>query len=158
MIFVYATSPSNSIFKPKAPFANKKQKRLIKLNLFINSPIYYTQQYGIDDDIYQLCSYISNNIDIAKYTTAIDTMAITPIIAPKELEPDKLRRARIFVTAADISIPLSYEEYVDGDVHEKKKMIIENIIDSAQVLKKKLKSKFNFELFSSDLEQLILKY
>jgi len=85
-------------------------------------------------------------------------MAITPIIAPKELEPDKLRRARIFVTAADISIPLSYEEYVDGDVHEKKKMIIENIIDSAQVLKKKLKSKFNFELFSNDLEQLILKY
>lgn len=97
MIFVYSTSSSNSVFKPKAPFANKKQKRLIKLNLFINSPIYYTQQYGIDDDIYQLCSYISNNIDIAKYTTAIDTMAITPIIAPKELEPDKLRRAKFLL-------------------------------------------------------------
>ena len=128
------------------------------MNLFINSPAYYTQQYGIEDDIYKLQSYISNNMNITKYTTAIETIAITPIIAPKELEPDKLRKEIIFVTAADISIPLSFEDYVNADINGKKKLIIENIINSAKILKKKLKSKFDLEMFLSDLEQLILNY
>ena len=125
------------------------------MNLFINSPIYYTQQYGIDNEIYKLCAYIVKNIDITKYTTAIDTLAITPIIAPKELDPDKLRNEMIFVRAADISIPLSFEDYINADIKKKKKMIIENIIDSAVILKKKLKSKFDLEMFINDLENLI---
>lgn len=128
------------------------------MNLFINSPVYYTQQHGVEDGIYKLYSYISNNIDITKYTTAIDTMAITPIIAPKELEPDKLRKEMIFVRAADISIPLNFEDYAGADINKKEKMIIENIINSAKVLKKKLKSKFNLEMFLSDLKELISNY
>lgn len=128
------------------------------MNLFINSPVYYTQQYGIDDDIYKFFSYIANSIDITKYTSIIDTIAITPIIAPKELEPDKLRKERIFVRAADISIPLSFEDYVNADVNGKKKMVIDNIINSAKILKKKLKSKFNLEMFLSDLEQVVSNY
>lgn len=122
------------------------------MNLFINSPAYYTRKYGIEDEIYKLCRYISKNIDIAKYTTAIDTMAITP----KQLEPDKLRKENIFVRAADISVPLSFEDYVNADIEAKKRMIIKNIIDSAKVLKKKLKSKFNLEMFLNDLECLSL--
>lgn len=125
------------------------------MNLFINSPIYYTRQYGIDDEIYKLCFYIAKNIDITKYTTAIDTLAITPIIAPKGLDPNKLRNEMIFVRAANISIPLSFEDYINADIKKKKKMIIENIIDSAVILKKKLKSKFDLEMFINDLENLI---
>lgn len=131
---------------------------MVKLNLFINSPAYYTQKYGVDDDIYKLCSYISNNMDITKYTTAIDTMAITPIIAPKELDPEKLKKEKIFVRAADISIPLSFENYINASISERKKMIIENIIISAKILKKKLKYKFDLEVFLLDLECLISKY
>ena len=131
---------------------------MVKLNLFINSPVYYTQQYGIQDDIYKMCSYISSNTDITKYTTVIDTMAITPIIAPRELGPDNLRKEIIFARAADISIPLSFEDYVDADIDEKKKMVIENIINSAKILKKKLKSKFNLKMFLNDLELLISNY
>lgn len=85
-------------------------------------------------------------------------MAITPIIAPKELGPDKLRKERIFVRAADISIPLSFEDYVNSDINGKKKMVIDNIINSAKILKKKLKSKFNLEMFLSYLEQVISNY
>lgn len=129
-----------------------------RMNIFINSPTYYTQNFGIDDEIYKLSSYISRNMDIAKYTTAIDTMAITPIIAPKQLEPDKLRTEIIFARAANISIPLSFEDYVDADINEKKKMVIENIMNSAKILRKKLKTKFNLELFLRDLEQLLLNY
>ena len=125
------------------------------MNLFINSPIYYTRQYGIDDEIYKLCFYIAKNIDITKYTAAIDTLAITPIIAPKGLDPNKLRNEMIFVRAANISIPLNFEDYINADIKKKKKMIIEDIIDSAVILKKKLKSKFDLEMFINDLENLI---
>ena len=128
------------------------------MNLFINSPVYYTQKYGIQDEIYKMCSYISSNIDITKYTTEVDTIAITPIIAPKELGPDKLRKEIIFARAADISIPLSFEDYVNADIDQKKKMIIENIINSAKILKKKLKSKFNLEMFLNNLKLLISNY
>lgn len=131
---------------------------MVKLNLFINSPVYYTQKYGVEDEIYKLNYYISHNIDITKYTSVIDTIAITPIIAPKELEPDKLKKEMIFARAADISVPLSFNDYVDADIGEKKKMVIDNIINSFKILKKKLKSKFNFELFLSDLDQLISNY
>ena len=105
-----------------------------------------------------MCSYISSNTDITKYTTVIDTMAITPIIATRELGPDNLRKEIIFARAADISIPLSFEDYVDADIDEKKKMVIENIINSAKILKKKLKSKFNLKMFLNDLELLISNY
>ena len=132
--------------------------RQLNMNLFINSPAYYTQQYGVEDDIYKLYSYISKHIDITKYTSAIDTMAITPIIAPKELGPDKLRKEMIFARAADISIPLSFEDYAGADINKKKKMIVENIVNSAKVLKKKLRSKFNLEMFLSDLKELISNY
>ena len=54
------------------------------MNLFINSPAYYTTKNGIIDDIYFLCVCISKNIDIASYTNIIETIGITPIIAPKE--------------------------------------------------------------------------
>lgn len=128
------------------------------MNFFINSPVYYTQRYGIQDDIYKMCFYISNNINITKYTILIDTMAITPIIAPSELGPNKLRKEIIFARAADVSIPLSFEDYVDGDIDEKKKMIVENIINSAKILKKKLKSKFNLEMFLNDFEFLLSNY
>ena len=131
---------------------------MVILNLFINSPVYYTQKYGIQDEIYKMCSYISSNIDITKYTTEVDTIAITPIIAPKELGPDKLRKEIIFARAADISIPLSFEDYVNADIDQKKKMVIENIINSAKILKKKLKSKFNLEMFINNLKLLILNY
>ena len=131
---------------------------MVILNLFINSPVYYTQKYGIQDEIYKMCSYISSNIDITKYTTEVDTIAITPIIAPKELGPDKLRKEIIFARAADISIPLSFEDYVNADIDQKKKMIIENIINSAKILKKKLKSKFNLEMFLNNLKLLISNY
>lgn len=65
------------------------------MNLFINSPSYYTQEKGVIDDIYQLCRKISLNIDITLYTDALDTIGITPIIAPTQiLESGKWREER----------------------------------------------------------------
>lgn len=42
------------------------------MNLFINSPSYYTQEYGVIDEIYRMCAYISENIDIRLYTECFE--------------------------------------------------------------------------------------
>ena len=47
------------------------------MNLFINSPSYYTQEYGVIDEIYRMCAYISENIDIRLYTECLDTVSYT---------------------------------------------------------------------------------
>lgn len=50
------------------------------MNLFINSPAYFTQEYGVIDEIYDLCKRISTTIDVKRYTDCIDTFT-----GPKEM-------------------------------------------------------------------------
>jgi hypothetical protein len=57
---------------------------MVKMGVCINSPAYYTQIYGIDEEIYKICLLITKNIDIQKYTSKLDNIGITPIIAPTE--------------------------------------------------------------------------
>ena len=128
------------------------------MNIFINSPSYYTQNFGVDDEVYKLCSYIAKNMNITKYTSSIDTFAITPIIAPQNLNPEKLESKVIFVRAANISVVSSFDDYINANTDDKIKIIVDNIKKSSKILKKKLKSKFDLEMFLKDLEQLVTNY
>ena len=38
------------------------------MDLNINSPSYYTQEYGVDDDIYWMCRELSNFVKEKKYS------------------------------------------------------------------------------------------
>ena len=73
---------------------------MILVNLFINSPAYYTREYGVIDEIYDMCAMISHGIDITLYTDALDTIGIVPIIAPtQELQSGKFNETkRISIT------------------------------------------------------------
>ena len=52
------------------------------MNLFINSPSYFTREFGVIDEIYKMCSVISRGIDITLYTDRSDTRGIVTVIAP----------------------------------------------------------------------------
>lgn len=43
------------------------------MNLFLNSPSHYTQEFGVIDEVYMMCQYISQNIDVRKYTQFIES-------------------------------------------------------------------------------------
>ncbi len=119
------------------------------MNLYINSPSYYTQVYGIIDEIYDLCHAISKNIDLTVYTDVLDTIGITPILAPSsEKEKGKyLDYQKISMKArmASISLGSDYDIFCHADIDMKKYMILENILRSLFVIKKKLKNKFDYE-------------
>ena len=130
-----------------------------KVNLFINSPSYYTQENGVIDDIYQLCRVISRNIDITLYTDALDTIGITPIIAPIQiLESGKWkeeRRISLPYRMASISLISDYDSFIKADMMSKREMILENILKSLAVIKRRLKDKFDYEQMENDIKNLI---
>ena len=129
------------------------------MNLFINSPAYYTRENGVIDDIYQLCRMISRNIDITLYTDALDTIGITPIIAPTQiLESGKWKEERkisLPYRMASISLISDYDSFIKADMMSKKEIILENILKSLAVIKRRLKDNFDYEQMENDIKNLL---
>ena len=132
---------------------------MILVNLFINSPAYYTREYGVIDEIYDMCAMISHGIDITLYTDALDTIGIVPIIAPtQELQSGKFnetKRISITYRMADISLVINYESFCNADISMKKQMIVDNILRSLSVVKRRLKERFDYERIKHDIIDLI---
>ncbi len=128
------------------------------MNIFINSPGYYTNLYGVDDEVYKMCSKISKNMDLRNYTEDIDTFAVTPIISPNTSDSSEDWKQEIRVSLrfrmASISIHSNFDDYFKADAEGKKQMIWNNIERSAEILKRKLKAKFDLVSFVKDLHAL----
>jgi hypothetical protein len=129
------------------------------MNLYINSPSYYTQKHGVIDEIHILCKKISQNIDICEYTDEIDTIGITPIIAPINLLEQGLwkeeKKVRVKYRMANISLQVNYDTFFNADIEEKERLILNNIVDSLLVVNKKLKQSFDFERIRQDIYGII---
>lgn len=128
------------------------------MNLFINSPAYYTQEYGVIDEIYWFCSKISKGIDIKKYTSCIDTIGIVPIIAPEsiiEARYKETKKVDLKYRMASISLISDYDLYCKLDVDGKKEVILDNILRSLGVVSKRLKDKFNYKQIEEDIMRII---
>lgn len=129
------------------------------MNLFINSPSYYTQEYGVIDEIYRMCAYISENIDIRLYTEWLDTIGITPMIAPVVVLNSggwkEIKHVSFTYRMAGISLNSDYDAYCKGDITEKKRILMKNILQSLKVVKKKLKGKFDYEQMEQDIKMLV---
>ena len=102
---------------------------------------------------------ISLNIDITLYTDALDTIGITPIIAPTQiLESGKWKEERkisLPYRMASISLISDYDSFLKADMMSKRKIIIENILKSLGVIKTRLKDKFDYEQIESDIKNLL---
>lgn len=129
------------------------------MNLFINSPSYYTQENGVIDDIYQLCTMLSRKINITLYTDCLDTIGITPIIAPIQVLNDgkwkEVKKISLPYRMASISLVSDYDSFYKADMALKKQIIIENVLRSLSVIKKRLKDKFDYEQMESNILELI---
>lgn len=129
------------------------------MNLFINSPSHYTQEYGVIDEIYNMCSYISQNIDINDYTESIDTIGIVPMIAPIDVLNQVDWKEQKYVSRtyrmASISLISDYHSYCNGNVIEKKGIILDNIFRSLQEVKKQLKREFDYAQIERDIKVLV---
>lgn len=55
------------------------------MQLNINSPAYFSNEYGVDDEIYFMCREISNFMIERCYSEKTETIGIFPIVVPKDL-------------------------------------------------------------------------
>lgn len=94
------------------------------MKLSINSPAYYTYNYGVIDEIYSLCRVISQNIEVSLYTDCLNIIGITPIIVPKEKISDKhwkeVKKISTSCRMASISLHIDYDSFINGDIETKK--------------------------------------
>lgn len=125
------------------------------MSLYVNSPSYYSQIYGIDEDVYKKCRSIEKNIDIKNYTSKLDTVGITPIIAP-DAEADseewkELKYISLSYRMASISLRTDFSSYISSNPEEKKALIIKNILSSLFLIKKRLKDDFDYERIEKDI-------
>lgn len=126
------------------------------MSIYINSPSYYTEAHGVDEDIYKVCRLLEKNIDIKNYTSLLDTIGITPIIAPtSEICDGKWKEVKYISSTyrmASISLHIDYLGYISAIEREKKiQIIIDNILNSLLVIKKRLKNGFDYERIKKDI-------
>lgn len=128
------------------------------MSLYINSPAYFTRAHGIDEDVYKLCAAISKQIDIPRYTDSLDTVGITPIIAPQSLPDDGMwkeeRRVSTASRMASISLCMDYETYLNGNSSQRQAMMLEHILRALQIVKTRLKDRFDYKSLEQDILQV----
>ena len=123
------------------------------MDLNINSPSFYTQEYGVDDDIYWMCRELSAFVREKEYSDVINSIGIVPIIAPKSVIEKGLckthKKCEPKAGFASICLQMDYEEYVKADISTKKKLKIDNILASVKSVSKR--GKINYSLFEEDV-------
>lgn len=123
------------------------------MEININSPRYYKDIYGIDNEIYQLCQNIHIFFKEKKYSELINIVGIVPIIAPQEfINQGKYKEKKFCSTTygfADVQLFIDYNSYVNGSIEEKKVYIITNVLKSVKAIKSK--GKIDYKLFESDM-------
>ena len=119
----------------------------------INSPRYYKDIYGIDNEINQLCQNIYLYFKGKKYSDIINVVGIVPIIAPQEyINQGKYHEKKLCSPAygyADVQLFVDYDSYVNGSIEEKKIYIILNVLKSVKTIRSK--GKIDYSAFEKDM-------
>ncbi len=125
------------------------------MELYINSPSYYTQEYGVEDDIYWMCRKLSEWVKGKKYSDEINIIGIVPIVASDLVIKSgcfkEYKRCELTSGLASVSMQIDYEEYVKADIDNKKRLIIDNILKSVKSISKR--GKINYSLFENDIRE-----
>ena len=124
------------------------------MEININSPQYYKNEFGIDDDIYNLCQDIHEYFKNKCYSESIDIVGIIPIIAPKETINKGLCKRGYHCEPkygfASVREYIDYEEYVSADVEKKKKLMLQCVLNSVKTIK--TKGRIDFQKFKEDFD------
>ena len=126
------------------------------MELNINSPAYFTEHYGIDDEVYKYCQQLHDFFRTREYSESMNIIGITPVIAPKEIYDQGMWKEKVQVvglgSCAIIDIRMDFDNYYNSDSNGKIELIQQMIIRAVRKIKSK--GKFDWEKFRDDL----LKY
>ena len=123
------------------------------MELNINSPAYFTDHYGIDDEVYKYCQQLHDFFKTREYSESMNIIGITPVIAPKEIYDQGMWKEKVQVvglgSCAMIDIRMDFDNYYNADSNGKIELIQQMIIRAVRKIKSK--GKFDWEKFRDDL-------
>lgn len=130
------------------------------MELNINSPAYYKNIFGVDDDIYQMCRELSMFMKDKNYSDIISSIGVCPIVAPQQ-ELDKglwkeTKKCELKYGFASVSLQIDYDAYVNADINQKKQLMIDNILKSVKAISKK--GKIDYKQFEEDVKQYCITH
>ncbi len=122
------------------------------MELNINSPAYFNQHYGVDNEVYQFCQKAHLFFKDKEYSDTLHIIGIIPIAAPKKLYNNGEWIESLTLIAknscATVSIRMDFEEYYNADSVEKVLLIKKAVLQA--IIKISSKVKFDFDAFERD--------
>ncbi len=123
----------------------------MKIN--INSPAYFSQHYGIDDEVSTFCQRVYEFFLDKEYSDTLQTIGIMPVIAPTEIYNKGVWKESVKwignKSCAIITIRMDFDKYYKADSYEKTIQIKEMILKA--INKVKSKGGFNYKQFEEDI-------
>ena len=124
------------------------------MELNINSPAYFMQQYGVNERVYWYCKKCHEYFKDKEYSETLRIIGICPQCAPKDLYQQGKWKEKVRLigngSCASIDIRMDFDQYYNVTDEGKVIIIIRNTIMKA-VKKVKAKGKFDYESFCRDL-------
>ncbi|MBQ4284681.1 MAG: hypothetical protein IJB96_12245 [Lachnospira sp.] len=122
------------------------------MELNINTPAYYKEHYGIDDEVYNYCREVRRFFFDKEYSDTLHVIGIVPVAAPQELYDSGAWKESVQLvgnkSCAIISIRMDFEEYYNADSAGKILLIKETVLKAVKKIKSK--GKFDFDAFERD--------
>lgn len=126
------------------------------MELNINSPAYFSEHYGIDDDVYRYCQRLYRFFLDKQYSDSLSTIGLMPAAAPEELYAARQWKESVrfidHATCAIIHIRLDFNRYYHADSAEKIALMRDAILKAVKKIRSK--SKFDLERFENDLRSI----
>lgn len=123
----------------------------------INSPAYFSQQYGVDDSVYWYCRRLSDYVREKEYSEILHTVGIMPVAAPKEVyEQGNWKEGIRFYgqkSVASVAIHMDFETYYEADSDGKVQIMKETILLALQRVN--AKCRFDVMKFREDMDRVI---
>lgn len=124
------------------------------MEININSPAYFSEHYGVDDDVYRFCREVSRFFASKEYSDILRTIGIMPIVAPQELYDNGAWKESVQLinnkSCAIVTIRMDFIEYYNADSSEKILLIKEMILESMKRVRKRCK--FDYISFEKDFK------
>lgn len=126
------------------------------MELNINSPVYYKDHYGIDNEVYRFCQRAYLFFKDKKYSNTLQTIGIVPIVVPQEIVDGENYKEKVkFLcnkSVASIEIKMDFDNYHNADSIERIEQTKEMILTAVKRIITKVD--FNYDRFKDDLMSL----
>ena len=120
------------------------------MELNINSPAYFKEHYGVDDEVYKFCQKAYVFFKDKEYSDTLHIIGIIPVVAPQEIyDSGKWKENIKFLcnkSIVSITIRMNFENYYKADSLGKVEQTKEMILTAVKRIKSK--GNFNYDKFN----------